>query len=810
MNTDELRGLLEEQLRLSRRLRARVRELEQAHTAPLAIVGMGLRLPGGLTTPEEYRDFLYGKGDAIVEVPDDRPGLAAVYDPEIGLPGRSYVRQAGFLDQVAEFDADFFGISQREAEALDPQQRMLLETTWEALERAGIAARRQDRIDAGVFIGIMASEYTDRLAQGDPRRIDPYFGTGGGHCFAAGRISYVLGLRGPALSVDTACSSGLVALHAAARSLRSRECRYALVGAANLLFSPQLMVSLCASRALAPDGRSKPFTAAADGYGRGEGVATVVLMRLADAIEESRPVLAVLSGTAVNHDGASSGLTVPNGSAQQEVIRAALANAGVRPIDVSYVETHGTGTSLGDPIEAGALEEALGVAHQESNKLLIGSIKARLGHLEAASGLASLLKVVLMLGEDTIPVDLPEDGGALSDLIPWDDYHLDLPRQPRPWPQRPKLAGISSFGLSGTNAHAVLRAADPPPNATATDVHRPELLLLSARSDTALTAAAAAVSTYLFRADPDHLPSVAHTLRAGRVPFSHRLALIGTTTQQMARDLIQAAPAASSGSTRTVREVTLVTNDTARSTLAQRLAALAAEFPLVMGAPDPDPVAWLARTLRGLGLSVRTRSGGAPTTALASLEFTEQQIELVPAQPDRLEWGFLNALASLFLAGADLRLDGLRRSGARFLPDVPTYQFQRRRFWIDEPTAGDRLTGTAPTTPASTTPAGPIDASSAEADAGTDVDGIQRILCEELAAVLGATADELNLELSFSEAGGDSFTAMLFFKSVADRYHATDLADGFPVDQPLAESVRDLAVSLARRGEASAEPRVHR
>ncbi|HEU5107644.1 MAG TPA: polyketide synthase, partial [Micromonosporaceae bacterium] len=280
MESTELRGLLEEQLRLSRRLRARIRELEAGRDDRLAVVGMAVRFPGGVTSPEEYWELLSGDGTAIGDVPDERPGLATAYHPEVGRPGRSYVKRAGFLSGVADFDADFFGISHREAEALDPQQRLLLETSWEALERAGIAVRRADRLDAGVFVGIMAAEYVDRLAAGPMDRLDPYFGTGGGHCFAAGRISYAFGLRGPALSIDTACSSSLVALHTAVRSLRARECRYALVGGANLLFSPQLMVSLCQSRALAPDGRCKPFTAAADGYGRGEGVAVLVLMRL--------------------------------------------------------------------------------------------------------------------------------------------------------------------------------------------------------------------------------------------------------------------------------------------------------------------------------------------------------------------------------------------------------------------------------------------------------------------------------------------------------------------------------------------------
>ncbi len=416
MELDDVRALMQEQLKLSRDLKARVRELEGARHAPLAVVGTALRLPGGLRTPQEYWDFLLGDQEALTAIPQDRPGLRAVYDARQDHPGTSYVDRGGFLSGIAEFDPNFFGISRREADALDPQQRLLLETAWEAMERAGIAIRRQERLDAGVFVGIMTADYTDRLAgQDDKSGIDPYYGTGGGHSMAAGRVSYAMGLSGPAISVDTACSSALVALHTAAQSLRRDECRYALVGGANIFFSPDLMVSLCQSKALAPDGRSKAFLDSADGYGRGEGVGMVVLMRLADAEREGRPILAVLRGTAVNHDGASSGLTVPNGPAQQEVLRAALADAGVAAQDVGYVETHGTGTALGDPIEAGALDAVLGSgAPGRRTPVAIGSVKARIGHLESAAGIAALIKVVLMLGHGRIPASVTEADASLG------------------------------------------------------------------------------------------------------------------------------------------------------------------------------------------------------------------------------------------------------------------------------------------------------------------------------------------------------------------------------------------------------------
>ncbi|HEX6969201.1 MAG TPA: beta-ketoacyl synthase N-terminal-like domain-containing protein [Micromonosporaceae bacterium] len=800
MEAAELRRLVEDQLRLSRRLRARIRELEEERRAPLAIVGMALRFPGGSTTPEEYWEFLLGDGTGIGDIPVDRPGLRSVYHPEVGRRGSSYVDRAGFLSDVASFDADFFGISHREAEALDPQQRLLLETTWEALERAGISVRRADRLDAGVFVGIMSSEYGERLAAGDPQQLDPYYGTGGGLCFAAGRISYILGLRGPAFSVDTACSSSLVALHQAVRSLRARECRYAIVGAANLIFSPHLMVSLCQSRALAPDGRSKPFTAAADGYGRGEGVATVVLMRLADAIAERRPVLAVVRGSAVNHDGASSGLTVPSGPAQVEVIQAALRDAGVDPAEVSYVEAHGTGTSLGDPIEAGALETVFGPARAATtDRLLVGSVKGRVGHLEAAAGLAGLIKLVLMLRHERIVADVPDAEGPLNPAIPWSEWRLEVPRRSRSWTGPGRIAGISAFGLSGTNAHVVVQSADaltaePAGAAAAPDRgRRDELLVLSARSAPALRALAASVATHLLRVGPDDLASVCHTLRAGRTPMPYRLAVTADDPAEMARLLSLAAgttPSAAPGGA--PRSAVLITAADPTDALAARVADLAADLPLLADrdADVADPAGAVDRLVRAfgaLGLPVTVRSGLVPDGYVAAVEYDGRRVGLLPTGAGRVTAVFLAALGELFQAGADLRFDALATPDARFVPDLPTYPFQRRRYWIPEVKARRTEPATDPEAPRD-----PQDG------AAVNQDAIAEILRAELAAVLKADGD-LDLRCTFAEVGGDSFTAMLFVQSVEDRFQAEDLVTDFAADQPLGDLLAALAKEITER-----------
>lgn len=798
MDAEKIRTLMEDQLKQTRRLRARVQELEEERSAALAVVGIGLRLPGGLDSPDAYWDFLRGAGTAYSTIPEDRPGLRAVHDPVPGKPGRSYVDRAGFLSDIAHFDAEFFGISQREAKLLDPQQRMLLETAWEALERAGIAVRRADRLDVGVYLGMMASEYNERMAdRTDLTRIDPYFTTGGGLCFGAGRISYVMGFRGPVLSVDTACSSSLSALHLGARALRGGECSYALVCGSNLLLSANLMVSLSQTRALSPEGRSKSFLATADGYGRGEGVGALVLMRLADAEREGRPVLAVVRGTAVNHDGAASGLTAPNGPAQQEVIRAALADAGVEPAELGYVEAHGTGTVLGDPIEVGALDGVVGAAVRARGlPLPIGSVKSRLGHLEAASGIAAVIKTVLMLEHGEIPAARAPEDGELNPHIPWDELGFTVPLRNQPWPAglARRIAGVNSFGMSGTNAHVVIESYRPPAQAPGADAVRPELLLLSAKDPAALAELAAGVAGYLKQTDQALVPSACHTLRAGRAPQLCRIAVTGATAAELAEQLTAAvgrhtaAPAATAP-----RRLTLRVPDGDRAHLAACVGALAEAFPHLVTEPGADPAAALAALAGRLGLPVRA-VGGAPAGGPVLLEWeaagAARSAPITGAEPGRAPALLLDAVAALHLAGADLRPDALRAPGARLLGDLPTYPFQRRRFWVEEPALGGG-------------PAAAVGATGEEAPAAGDPEAVRAYLRAELRAVLDS-AEELDLDRSFLESGGDSFISTLFITRVEERYEIGLTADDLPLELPLADIFGRLADDIAARSEAAA------
>ena len=373
---------------------------------PIAVIGMGCRFPGGASDPDSFWDLLVQGRDAINKVPNDRWDIDALFDPNPDAPGRISVRHGGFLEKVDGFDAAFFGIAPREALTMDPQQRLLLEVTWEALEHAGIPAERLARTPTGVFVGICNSDHFQRLLQRGPNLIDAYLASGSAMSVAAGRISYFLGLQGPSLSVDTACSSSLVALHLACRSLRSGETNMALCGGVNIMCSPETTIALTKAHMLAPDGRCKTFDAAADGFSRGEGCGVLVLKRLSDALSSRDRVLAVVRGTAANQDGRSGGLTVPNGPAQEAVIRSALADAQVEPADISYVEAHGTGTSLGDPIEVRALGRALGISRQPNDPLLIGSVKTNFGHLESAAGVAGVIKVILSLQHERIPPHL--------------------------------------------------------------------------------------------------------------------------------------------------------------------------------------------------------------------------------------------------------------------------------------------------------------------------------------------------------------------------------------------------------------------
>ncbi|MGV0872594.1 SDR family NAD(P)-dependent oxidoreductase [Mycolicibacterium sp. XJ879] len=502
-------------------------------TARIAIVGYAARFPGAQDV-DDFWDLLREGRDAISEVPEDRWNVDDFFDPEPGAPGKIVTRRAGFLDDSTGFDAPFFGISTREARLVDPQHRLLLETAWRAVEHAGIAPSALAETTAGVFVGISTHDYLGMVSDElNYPEIEAYMAIGTSNAAAAGRISYRLGLQGPSVAVDTACSSSLVAIHQACQALRLDECGVALAGGTNVLLSPATMVTFSQARMLAPDGRCKTFDAAADGYVRGEGCGVVVLKRLEDAIRDGDPIRAVIRGSAINQDGASGGLTVPNGVAQKRVIADALKRAGLDPSAVGYLEAHGTGTSLGDPIEAQAAGEVLGVGRNADDPLLIGSAKTNIGHLEAAAGIAGVIKVILALEHKTLPKHLNFENP--SPHIPWDRLPIEVVKETVPWESngRARIAGVSSFGFAGTNAHVILEEAPAIADTAApglvvepVDPARFALLPLSARTPTALVQLADQYRGWLTKNTDATLADVCFTAGVARAHLEHRAALV--------------------------------------------------------------------------------------------------------------------------------------------------------------------------------------------------------------------------------------------------------------------------------------------
>jgi acyl transferase domain-containing protein len=497
---------------------------------PIAIVGMACRFPGGIGSPDELWRLMHEGRDAVAAFPADRGwDLTVLYDSDASQPGTSYQREAALLDGVAEFDAAFFGISSREAQAMDPQQRLLLETSWEALERGGIDSTTLRGSRTGVFTGVMNLPYGRPLHQARPD-LEGYVMTGTTSSVASGRLSYVLGLEGPAVTLDTACSSSLVALHLAGQSLRRGETDLALVGGATVMAEPGLFIEFSRLRALASDGRSKPFSADADGFGMAEGVAVLVVERLSDARRLGHDVLAVVRGSAVNQDGASNGLTAPNGPAQQRVIRAALASAGLRAADVDVVEAHGTGTRLGDPIEAQALIATYGSDHSAKRPLYVGSVKSNIGHAQAAAGVAGVMKMVQALRHGVLPRSLYADNPTKE--VDWSAGTVELLAEAREWQRvdgRPRRAGVSAFGISGTNAHIILEEFTPETVETAevpwADVAVP--LVLSGKTPDAVRGQALALREHLASHPELPLPHVARELATCRTTFEHRAVVTG-------------------------------------------------------------------------------------------------------------------------------------------------------------------------------------------------------------------------------------------------------------------------------------------
>ncbi|MEE1281187.1 MAG: beta-ketoacyl synthase N-terminal-like domain-containing protein [Acutalibacteraceae bacterium] len=514
------------------------KQLEKYKTdEKIAVIGMACRFPGGCDTPDEYWQFLKEGKDAAIDIPADRWDINEYYDVVRGIPGKMYVKKANFLKKdVSEFDAKFFKISPAEANAMDPQQRQLLEVSWEALENAG---KRPDKLvgsKTGVFIGINSScEYA--MIPRDKEKINQYIGTGTISSIAAGRISYVFGFNGPTLSLDTACSSSLVSTLLAVDSLRNGSCEMALAGGVSLMLSPTVMSSLCMMNSLSESGKSAPFDASGDGYGRGEGCGILVLKRLSDAKRDKDKIYAVICGGAINNDGASSGLTVPNGNAQRIVIEDALKNCERNPNEISYLETHGTGTSLGDPIEVKAIQEVFGETKRKE-PLILGAVKGNIGHLESAAGVASLIKVVLSLyHKEIVPVSNYEVQNPRLNLA---KIPAVIPQGNLPWKTTEgvkRVAGVSSFGFSGTNAHVIVEEADPVEDNVFNTEDELEVLTVSAKDKDVLSEYVNKYFDYLKKSENIFLSDICYTANACRTHFSYRKVFCGKSKSELCNEM---------------------------------------------------------------------------------------------------------------------------------------------------------------------------------------------------------------------------------------------------------------------------------
>lgn len=537
---------------LAMELQSRLEASGEINRAPIAVIGMACRFPGGANSPEAFWQLLHEGRDAISEIPADRWDAQAYYDPDEEAVGKMSTRWGGFISQVAQFDPLLFGITPREAATMDPQQRIILEVCWEAIERAGYAPDQLGGSATGVFVGACNSDYAQMLMKNVFEDANMYLASGGADSVISGRISYVFGLQGPSISIDTACSSSLVSIHYAIKSLRTGECRMALAGGVNAILTPDVTITLSKAKMMAADGRCKVFDAAADGFVRSEGCGILVLKRLKDAEADGDNILAVIRGSAINQDGRSNGLTAPNGPSQTSVIRAALSDAGLTPADISYVETHGTGTILGDPIEAQALGAAFEAGHSKDNPLMIGSVKTNLGHLESAAGVAGAIKLILALQHAEIPPHIHLE--KLSPHIPWNDLPLTIPVIPTSWepPTDRRIGGLSSFGFSGTNVHMIIENTPPRPVTTGNEEKQGwSIFTLSAKSEKSLHDLSNHYEQYISKSltnEVQHatsnsergsqsLANIAHAANTCRAHLSHRLAVVSDNAAQACQQL---------------------------------------------------------------------------------------------------------------------------------------------------------------------------------------------------------------------------------------------------------------------------------
>ena len=655
---------------LLKKMQVRLAAAEARAHDPIAIVGTACRFPGDADNAQAFWDTLNAGKDCITEVPPERWTAEDYYDPDPDARGKANTRWGGFIREVDRFDPAFFGISPREAISMDPQQRLILESAWRALEDAGIPPTDLNGSKTGVFLGICTSDYAHiGDAEGRNGALDTYSGTGGSNGVAAGRLSYTLGLNGPSLVLDTACSSSLVSVHLAVNSLRSGESDLALAGGVNLVLIPDGTITLAKLHMLAPDGRCKAFDQSANGFVRGEGCGLVVLQRLSDAKAQGARILGVITGSAVNQDGRSAGLTAPNGRAQEDVLRAALSNARRAPRDVDYVEAHGTGTALGDPIELDALQSVLG--QDRARPLIVGSVKSNIGHLEAAAGIAGLIKAVGVVATGKVPRVLHFD--RLNPNVTEGAPGLEIARDTmRIEKDGPRVAGVSSFGFSGTNAHVIVEA---PPHVAEPDSAAPEphVFAVSAQSAPAL----ATLAARLHEAQPTNLADAAFTLAMGRTHFAHRMAFVAKDTDSLRASLRAARPHA----TEPLR-LALVVPYASDALVQIEAAGIKADLLLLR---TPMAIPGFEGVPRALFTAEDAPALLKDSGITAALTFDDAPFGLTPytINPETLgaDPTLAELVAKLYTAGASIDWARRYKDKRHRITSLPGHPFQRRSYW---------------------------------------------------------------------------------------------------------------------------------